>query len=181
MNHMKTKAPQIFTLERLNTPTGWMLVVTDAEQRVRAVEWETHEARMKRLLRLHYGEGGYELRPAEQATPAVEALRRYFGGELSAIDEVVTHTEGTEFQRSVWDALRRIPAGETLSYSGLAAKIGRPAAVRAVGMANGSNPIPVVVPCHRVIGANASLTGFGGGLERKKWLLEHERMHAQGG
>jgi len=177
---MKPKTPQLFALERLNTPTGWMLVVTDAEQRVRAVEWESHEERMKRLLRRHYGAGGYELRPATTPTPASEALQRYFAGDLSAIDEVVTHTNGTEFQRSVWEALRRIPAGETLSYSGLAAQIGRPRATRAVGLANGSNPIPVVAPCHRVIGANASLTGFGGGLERKKWLLDHERTRVKG-
>jgi methylated-DNA-[protein]-cysteine S-methyltransferase len=81
---------------------------------------------------------------------------------------------GTPFQRSVWSALRRIPSGRTLSYGGLATKIGRPAAVRAVGLANGANPIAIVVPCHRVIGADASLTGYGGGLERKRWLLAYE-------
>ena len=81
---------------------------------------------------------------------------------------------GTPFQRAVWAALRRIPAGETLSYGQLAAQIGKPKAVRAVGLANGSNPVGVVVPCHRVIGADGSLTGYGGGLPRKLWLLEHE-------
>jgi methylated-DNA-[protein]-cysteine S-methyltransferase len=83
-------------------------------------------------------------------------------------------TTGTAFQRDVWRALRRIPTGRTLSYGVLATKIGRPAAVRAVGLANGANPIAIVVPCHRVIGADASLTGFGGGIERKRWLLSHE-------
>ena len=83
-------------------------------------------------------------------------------------------TSGTAFQNQVWSALRRIPRGQTLSYGALAKKIDRPAAVRAVGLANGANPIAIVVPCHRVIGANASLTGYGGGLERKRWLLDHE-------
>ena len=81
---------------------------------------------------------------------------------------------GTDFQRSVWDALRTIPAGETLSYAALAERVGRPTAVRAVGLANGTNPIAVIVPCHRVIGSDSSLTGYGGGLDRKRWLLEHE-------
>ena len=81
------------------------------------------------------------------------------------------------FQREVWAALRAIPVGATTSYGRLAAAIGRPKAVRAVGLANGSNPIGIVVPCHRVIGADASLTGYGGGLERKRWLLEHEGVH----
>jgi methylated-DNA-[protein]-cysteine S-methyltransferase len=83
-------------------------------------------------------------------------------------------TSGTPFQREVWRALRNIPCGTTVSYAKLAEQIGRPAAVRAVGLANGSNPVGVVVPCHRVIGANGSLTGYGGGIERKSWLLEHE-------
>jgi methylated-DNA-[protein]-cysteine S-methyltransferase len=85
---------------------------------------------------------------------------------------------GTPFQLEVWQALRKIPCGTTVSYLDLARQIGRPAAVRAVGLANGSNPIPVVIPCHRVIGSNGSLTGYGGGLERKRWLLEHEKCAA---
>jgi methylated-DNA-[protein]-cysteine S-methyltransferase len=86
--------------------------------------------------------------------------------------------EGTDFQRTVWQALRRIPCGTTISYGELARRIGRPAAVRAVGLANGANPVGVVVPCHRVIGADGSLTGYGGGIERKRWLLAHERASA---
>ena len=85
-------------------------------------------------------------------------------------------TAGTDFQREVWRALRGIPCGTTLSYGELARRIGRPNAVRAVGLANGANPIGVVVPCHRVIGSNGSLTGYGGGIERKRWLLDHERQ-----
>jgi methylated-DNA-[protein]-cysteine S-methyltransferase len=100
----------------------------------------------------------------------------YFDGDLHAIDALPVATEGTVFQKSVWQALRTIPTGKTMSYGELAVKIGKPAAVRAVGLANGSNPIGVVVPCHRVIGANGSLTGYGGGLERKRWLLDHEKQ-----
>ena len=100
--------------------------------------------------------------------------RRLFAGELSAIDDLPVESGGTEFQRAAWKALRRIPAGETRSYGAQAAAIGRPAAVRAVGLANGANPIGVIVPCHRVVGANGTLTGYAGGLERKRWLLAHE-------
>ncbi len=167
-----------FYTERFDTPTGWMLVVTDAEQRLRAVEWEDKAHRMERFLRLHYGEGGYQLQPLCTRSAARLALEAYFEGDLAALEPIRTQTGGTEFQRQVWSALRDIPVGTTVSYGQLAARIGRPAAVRAVGAANGANPIPVIVPCHRVIGADASLTGFGGGLERKRWLLAHERTYS---
>src|SRR5690606_5527006 len=97
-----------------------------------------------------------------------------FEGDISALDALPVVTGGTEFQRRVWAALRQIPAATTISYGQLAARIGAPAASRAVGLANGANPVPIVVPCHRVIGANGKLTGFGGGLPRKQWLLSHE-------
>ena len=112
--------------------------------------------------------------PARPST-AARALLAYFEGDLNAVDELPTETNGTAFQRAVWTALRKIPAGRTVSYGALAAQIGNHKAVRAVGLANGANPIAIVVPCHRVIGANASLTGYGGGLHRKRWLLAHER------
>jgi methylated-DNA-[protein]-cysteine S-methyltransferase len=96
---------------------------------------------------------------------------------LTAIDSLPVKTGGTVFQRSVWAALRTIPTGKTTTYGRLAAGLSRPKAVRAVGMANGANPISIVVPCHRVIGADATLTGYGGGLERKRWLLQHEGVH----
>jgi methylated-DNA-[protein]-cysteine S-methyltransferase len=167
-----------FYSEMFNTPTGRMRIITDDEQRLRAADWEDKGDRLQRLLRLHYGETGFELLEARSESPAREALEAYFEGHLAAIEAIRTQTRGTDFQRRVWAALRAIPAGTTLSYGELAAKIGQPAAVRAVGAANGANPTPIVVPCHRVIGANASLTGFGGGLERKRWLLAHEGMHA---
>jgi len=166
-----------FHSEALDTPIGTMWIVTDAEGRLRAADWQDMGDRMQRLLRLHYGED-LRLEPLACASRVRLVLEAYFDGELEAIGAIRTRTRGTEFQRQVWAALRTIPAGGTVSYGELAARIGRPTAVRAVGAANGANPIPVVVPCHRVIGADASLTGFGGGLERKRWLLAHERKHA---
>ena len=103
-----------------------------------------------------------------------EELEEYFDGRRRTFD-VPLAPNGTEFQRSVWHALTEIPFGTTISYAELARRVGNEAAVRAVGAANGRNPIPVIVPCHRVIGSDGSLTGFGGGLPRKKWLLQHER------
>lgn len=111
--------------------------------------------------------------------PAVTAvLQRYFDGDIHAIDDVAVELNGTPFQKDVWNALRRIPPGTTISYSGLAKRIGQRTAVRPVGAANGANPVAIVVPCHRVIGADGSLTGYGGGLDRKQWLLAHEGISA---
>ncbi len=104
---------------------------------------------------------------------AARQLREYFAGERTSFDLPLA-AEGTPFQRKVWDALRAIPYGETTSYGALAAKLGRPDACRAVGLANGRNPISIVVPCHRVVGASGALTGYGGGIERKRFLLELE-------
>jgi methylated-DNA-[protein]-cysteine S-methyltransferase len=163
-----------FTQGRIATPIGQMLVVTDTEGAVRALDWEDHEDRMLRLLRLHYGAQAPALTRGHSPSSVRAALLAYLAGELSAIDAVPVATAGTPFQREVWAALRRIPAGRIASYGQLAVQIGRPAAVRAVGLANGSNPVGVIVPCHRVIGANGSLTGYGGGVERKRWLLAHE-------
>jgi len=165
---------QVFHLERMATPTGPMLLVTDDRDRLCAAEWEDYEDRMQLLLRRHHG--AVTLRPpvASRPSAARRALQAYFDGDLHAVDHVPTATNGTDFQRAVWTALRRIPVGSTLSYGALAARLGRPTATRAVGLANGANPTPVIVPCHRVIGADGTLTGFGGGLERKRWLLAHE-------
>ncbi len=166
---------ETFFVERIETPTGRMRIVSDEAHRLRAVDWDDHEPRMQDLLRRHYGANAAQLREASRSSMAARALLAYFEGDINAIDDLPTATNGTAFQRAVWSALRRIPAGRTVSYSTLAAEIGRPKAVRAVGLANGANPIAIVVPCHRVIGADASLTGYGGGLHRKRWLLAHER------
>ena len=104
----------------------------------------------------------------------VRQLRAYFDGELKSFD-VELETRGTPFQRRVWDALQRIRYGSTTTYGRLATELGDPRAVRAVGLANGRNPISIIIPCHRVIGVGGGLTGYGGGLHRKQWLLAHER------
>ena len=132
---------------------------------------------MHRLLARHYGADTFTLTPAQSPPGVASVMAAYFDGDIHAIDSLPVATGGTAFQKSVWQALRSIPAGETISYGELAKRLGNPAAVRAVGLANGANPIGIVVPCHRVIGANGSLTGYGGGLERKQWLLNHERQY----
>lgn len=162
-----------FYLERLSTPIGEMLIVTDPEGRLRALDFGDYEPRMRRLLRLHYGEA-VALGAAPSPSAASEAVLRYLSGDFGALDQIEVATGGTAFQREVWAALRRIPISQTTTYARLAAQIGRPNAVRAVGLANGSNPVAIVVPCHRVIGAGGALTGYAGGLERKAWLLRHE-------
>ena len=103
-------------------------------------------------------------------------LDAYFDGDLTSFD-IPIRLEGTDFQRKVWSHLQDIPYGETISYGELARRVGSPKASRAVGLANGRNPVAIIVPCHRVIGANGQLTGYGGGLERKTWLLDHESSH----
>jgi len=161
-------------IDRLATPIGGMVVVADHDGNLRAVDWTDHEARMHRFLRLHYGEKGFKLEPLKNPHGLVEKINRYFAGELVVLDTLNVATNGTPFQHAVWRALRAIPCGTTTTYGKLAQQIGNPAAVRAVGLANGSNPVGVIVPCHRVIGANGSLTGYGGGIDRKRWLLQHE-------
>ena len=171
---------QNLQLERVNTPTGPMLIMTDADDRLCAVDWEDHEERMRRLLGRRFGSEGFRVQARQEASTARRALDAYFEGDWEAVARLAVRDGGTVFQSEVWKALRSIPAGEAISYGELAARIGRPAAVRAVGLANGSNPVAIVVPCHRVIGANGSLTGYGGGLDRKRWLLAHERKSASG-
>lgn len=164
---------ECWLLGRLATPVGTLLVVSDTAQRLRALDWADHEVRLQRLLRLQYRQD-ISLQNAVVPSAIEEALAAYFAGQLTALNDLPIELGGTPFQRAVWTGLRAIPAGTTQTYGGLAAAIGRPRAVRAVGLANGANPIAMVVPCHRVIGANATLTGYAGGLPRKQWLLTHE-------
>ena len=169
---------QLF-VDRTTTPIGELVLVADSDGRLRATEWTeaAHDRHgpdgMQRWLQRHYGVQ-IALEPAENPGGLTNAIDAYFAGDLAAIDRLPVETAGTAFQRAVWDALRSIPCGTTISYGELARRIGRPSAVRAVGLANGSNPISIVVPCHRVIGSNGTLTGYGGGLDRKRWLLKHE-------
>ena len=159
-------------LDRIMSPLGEILLACDAEGRLRALDFHDYEERMRQLLRLQYGALKLDTGPAPAAITG--RLRAYFAGELAGLAAIPVATGGTPFQRDVWAALRRIPLGTTTTYGALAAAIGRPRAIRAVGLANGANPVSIVVPCHRVIGSGGALTGFGGGLHRKRWLLEHE-------
>jgi len=162
-------------MDRIDTPLGELLIVADEDGNMRSTVWADYETRLQPSLELHYGKNGFTLQPGRHPSGLTEALRRYFAGDLTAIDTLPVQTAGTAFQREVWHALRGIPCGPTVSYATLAGRIGRPNAVRAVGLANGSNPVGIVVPCHRVIGSDGSLTGYGGGIERKRWLLRHEK------
>jgi methylated-DNA-[protein]-cysteine S-methyltransferase len=169
---MRAKPPEIFGLDRLPTPIGTALLVTDSAGVLRALDWEEHEARMRELLRLQYS--AVVLEEGRSPRELRSALTGYFKGDLDRLKAIKWRVAGTPFQHKVWTALPKIPAGTTMSYGALAAKLNVPKAMRAVGHANGSNPISVVVPCHRLIGANGALVKYGGGLERKRWLLEHE-------
>lgn len=168
----------ILTLDRVPSPIGTMLLACDDAGRLRALDFADFEPRMEVLMRRHYGAGGFTLAAGKAPRAILESLRSYFAGDVDGLAAIPVQTGGTDFQRRVWAALRTIPAGTTASYGQLAGELGRSGASRAVGLANGSNPIAIVVPCHRVIGSDGSLTGYGGGLERKRWLLAHERQHS---
>jgi len=166
------KSPAKFILDRLATPIGVALLVSDDENALRALDWEDHEPRLKTLLALHYGSVILQEGCAPRETRM--ALSGYFSGDLDRLNAINWRVAGTPFQNKVWNALAKVPVGTTMSYGALAAKLGAPRAMRAVGHANGQNPISVVIPCHRLIGADGSLVKYGGGLARKQWLLRHE-------
>jgi methylated-DNA-[protein]-cysteine S-methyltransferase len=163
-----------FNLSRAPTPLGEAVIVSDKAGALRLFYWDDPTHRWEAALKRRYGE--VTLREANGAFG--RSLRDYFDGHIGVLDTVKVAFNGSPFQNRVWKALRRIPGGTTTSYGALAKKIGAPSAVRAVGLANGQNPVGLIVPCHRVIGSDGSLTGYGGGLERKRWLLEHEARHA---
>lgn len=169
---MTVTQPETLTLDTIDAPIGAFLIATDERGTLRAVDFWADEASLRRLLRRQYGEVPVVVGRAPDAIR--RAFDDYFAGDTRALEQVPVATVGTAFQRKVWAALQHIPAGETRSYGQLAAEIGEPDAARAVGLANGQNPIAIVIPCHRVIGSDGSLTGFGGGLPRKRWLLSHE-------
>jgi len=164
--------PEALTLDRLATPIGTALLVTDEHGVLRAFNWTDYEPAMRGWINRHYPKA--ELTEGDAPPQVRGPFETYFQGDAAALESVPWQASGTPFQLTVWAALCTIPAGETLSYARLAKRIGRPTAVRAVGHANGANPVAVVVPCHRVIGADGSLTGYGGSLPRKRWLLAHE-------
>lgn len=162
-------------LRRVSSPLGDLLLVTEAE-RLCALDFDDCAARLRAYLSRRYPDASL----APDADPGVigKLVTAYFDGDLAALLRVAIAWRATPFQRTVWQALRLIPAGSTLSYGAFAGRIGKPRAQRAVGHANGANPCAIVVPCHRLIGADGKLTGYGGGLERKRWLLDHERANA---
>ncbi|WP_319805236.1 methylated-DNA--[protein]-cysteine S-methyltransferase [Micropruina sonneratiae] len=147
-------------ISTLASPVGPIWVATDADGNLTAVR---------------FGEPPVPVPASVASDTAARQLREYFAGKRTDFDLPLAQTAGTPFQRMVWAALTGIGFGETWSYGRLAAHIGQPTASRAVGLANSRNPIAIVVPCHRVIGASGALTGYAGGMERKRWLLDHER------
>lgn len=166
--------------DKMKTPLGDLILLADESGNLRAIEWADHEDRIHASLSRRDRSMQITREPRCNPFGLTAALEAYFAGDIESIQSLPVSTTGTAFQQGVWKALRTIPAGETTSYGSLAKKLGVPAAVRAVGLANGANPISIVVPCHRVIGADGSLTGYGGGLHRKQWLLEHEQRSRPG-
>jgi methylated-DNA-[protein]-cysteine S-methyltransferase len=161
-------------IDRVPSPVG-ALMVAERAGRVCLLHFGGTPAEARAMLGRWYPRETVE---EAECRDLRRTLDQYFGGDLQIIDGIEVELNGTPFQRDVWSALRTIPAGTTLSYAGLALRVGRRAAVRAVGAANGANPVALIVPCHRVIGTNGSLTGYGGGLDRKRWLLGHEGVRA---
>ena len=165
-----------FFLDKMSTPLGAATLVADESGALCMFSWEEQAKTWRNAFqRRHAVE---EMIPRCDPFGHVAALTRYFDGEIAALDGIVVAYSGTPFQEKVWNALRTIEAGTTLSYGALARRIQEPKAVRAVGVANASNPIGIVVPCHRVIGSDGTLTGYGGGLPRKRGLLDHEFRHS---
>ncbi len=153
-------------IERIPSPIGDVLIAHDGQA--------LHRLDFRDRLGKGWGEGPLEPATDTAPSPFARAVAAYFEGDLGALDDLAVHVEGGAFETTVWRALRQIACGTTWSYAKLAASIGRPKAVRAAGAANGRNPVSLVLPCHRVIGADGRLVGYGGGLERKAWLLRHE-------
>ena len=159
---------------RCTSPVGGIILFADGEMLV-GLDFADREQRITAVrAQLSRTLGPFAEREANDPAGAATRLARYFAGDLAALDEQPVNPHGSAFQRRVWQALRAIPVGRTRGYGELAASIGKPKASRAVGAANGSNPVSLFVPCHRVIAADGSLHGYGGGLDRKRWLLEHE-------
>lgn len=163
--------PRPLAFARLESPLGAIAIACSAESLV-ALDFVDAGDRFERSLRRRFG--AVDLVPARDPLGVAARMQRYFAGRLDALDDLPADPGGTAFQRRVWSALRRIPCGTTCSYAALARALEQPLATRAVGLANGANPISIVIPCHRVIGSDGALTGYGGGVARKSWLLMHE-------
>ena len=164
------------TLSRLAAPPGDLLLVSDDQDRLLGSDYATHEARLHRLLQRRIGV--QELHAGPPPAAIARALVAYFDGVLTAIDEVPVVLNGTDFQNRAWAALRQIPPGQTRSYGEQARQLGLANGARAIGSANHSNPCNLILPCHRLVAADGALTGYAGGLARKRWLLDHESRYA---
>jgi methylated-DNA-[protein]-cysteine S-methyltransferase len=160
-----------FLTDQIETPIGEMVLIA-RDGVLLLLEFDEARERVKRQITARFGD--VDLQPASNPFGLSDVMRDYFSGNLKAIDGLITDGDGTDFEKQVWQELRKIPCGVTVSYGSIAKTLGDIQLSRAVGMANGKNPIAVVVPCHRVIGADGTLTGYGGGLHRKEWLLRHE-------
>jgi methylated-DNA-[protein]-cysteine S-methyltransferase len=158
-------------VSRVGSPLGAVtLASTDAG--LAGLAFENRVDSMWHFLRGRFG--SVEADESRSVDPACADVEAYFEGAVAALERIQTDAGGTEFQRRVWAALRRIPGGRTASYSDVARSIGQPTGFRAVATANATNPVAIVIPCHRVIHADGSISGYGGGVDRKKWLLRHE-------
>jgi methylated-DNA-[protein]-cysteine S-methyltransferase len=158
-------------LEKLPSPIGTVLLVSNGDA-ILALDYAGYEDRMMGFLNRRFAD--LKLAAPDRPSRFAEAVQAYFDGDLTGIDTLPIDPGGTPFQQTMWAELRKVPAGTTTTYGALAARLGKASASRAVGMANGRNPIAIILPCHRVIGADGSLTGYAGGLERKRWLLVFE-------
>jgi len=161
----------LLALSRLDSPVGRIYFAAD-DSALRALEFYDSEAQLRTKLERTLPGARFASGPGPSFV--VDALGAYFAGDVGALEGVSAEGAGTPFQRKVWAALRTIPPGQTISYRTLADRVGCPGSFRAVGAANGQNPVSLVVPCHRVIAADGTLCGYGGGLWRKEWLLRHE-------
>jgi methylated-DNA-[protein]-cysteine S-methyltransferase len=163
--------PERLWLSRITTPIGVALIVVDDTETLRVFDWVEREALIRRRLAQRFP----RIMTEEARPPQVAAVfAAYFDGDHAALRKARMATSGTAFQERVWSELARVRAGETISYATLAERAGRSGAWRAAGLANALNPIALAIPCHRVIGASGHLTGYAGGLDRKRWLLRHE-------
>lgn len=158
-------------LDKVSFESGQILLVSDNKS-LCAIDFAGYENRMMKLLEKRYG--NVHLKKHKNPQGLSDRLQSYFSGDFTSLDDIPVNTGGTPFQQQVWSTLRSIAPGTVISYGELAKRVGKPTASRAVGMTNGLNPIAIVLPCHRVVGANGKLTGYAGGLETKKWLLKHE-------
>ena len=160
-----------FQSDHIQTPIGDMILVA-RDGVLLLLEFEDAAGRVEREMKMRFK--NFEMQLTTNPFGLTDMMRDYFDGNIHAIDNILTDGGGTAFEKSVWTELRKIPTGTTVSYGSIARKLGDINMSRAVGTANGRNPISIVVPCHRVIGADGSMTGYGGGIARKEWLLRHE-------